>query len=215
MAKKTGKKSAKKKAAKKPGAKKTAKRAGKKSNKTSNAPSKESGATKRGAKKRGAKKQGAKKQGAKKAGKAEPKHDPLAPRPIGSGRGATPDEIGRDLVAMINAGRKEDEIWAKWFSPKLVSIEGGQMNMAWHGMKAVRAKSDWWYSAHRVHSIQADGPYVGATGFGVRYSMDVEEIASGRRWQGDELAFYSVLNGKVVQEEFMGKPMADTSAPNA
>lgn len=41
----------------------------------------------------------------------------------------------------------------------------------------------------------------------MRYTMDVEEIESGKRWQGDELAFYTVKNGKVVQEEFMGKAM--------
>ncbi len=170
-------------------AKKAARQTGKKSAK---------GAPKKAGKKTG-------KKSGKKAGKS--RANELAPRPMSTGKGPGPAEIGADFVAMVNAGKKEEEIWAKWFSPKLVSIEGGQMNMAWHGMKAVKAKSDWWYSSHRVHSITADGPYVGATGFGVRFHIDAEELASGKRWEGDELAFYSVLKGKVVQEEFMGKPM--------
>jgi len=178
MAKKSAKKA--KKAAKKAGGKKSAKKS--------------------------AKKAGGKKS-AKKSAKKAKKADALAPRPIGTGKGAGPGEIGADVVAMINSGKKEDEIWAKWFSPKFVSIEGGQMNMAWHGKKAAKSKADWWYSAHKVHSMKADGPYIGATGFGIKFAVDVEELASGKRWQGDELAFYSVLKGKVVQEEFMGKPM--------
>jgi hypothetical protein len=175
----------------------------KKSGKKSKNASKASG--KKGDRK--AQKGSGKKKDEKKGKKGGSKADKLAPRPIGTGKGATPEEIGTDLVAMVNGGTKEPEIWAKWFSPKLVSIEGGQMNMAWHGMKAVKSKADWWYSTHKVHSMRAEGPYVGATGFGVRFHVDVEETESGKRWQGDELAFYSVLNGKVVQEEFMGKPM--------
>lgn len=160
---------------------------------------------KKAAKKTG--KKAAKKPGKKSEKKAAKKADQLAPRPMSTGKGATPTEIGKDLVAMVNAGAKEAEIWAKWFSPKLVSIEGGQMSMAWHGMKAVKSKAEWWYNTHQVHSLQAEGPYIGATGFGVKFTLDVEETATGKRWQGDELAFYSVLKGKIVQEEFMGKPM--------
>lgn len=141
----------------------------------------------------------------KKAGKKAKKVS-LEPRPVKTGKGASPAEVGAGVVEMVRAKTPEDEIWAKWFSPKFVSIEG-MMGQAWHGKAAARSKAQWWYGANRVHSLQADGPFVGATGFGVRYTMDVEEIESGKRWRGDELAFYTVKNGKVVQEEFMGKAM--------
>ncbi len=155
---------------------------------------------------KGAKSAGKKgKDAGKKAGK-KAKQASLEPRPVKTGKGATPAEVGAGVVEMVRAKTPEDEIWAKWFSPKFVSIEG-MMGQAWHGKAAARSKAQWWYSANRVHSLEADGPFVGATGFGVRYTMDVEEIESGKRWQGDELAFYTVKNGKVVQEEFMGKAM--------
>ncbi|HZW08991.1 MAG TPA: SnoaL-like domain-containing protein [Phycisphaerales bacterium] len=204
-------------------AKKAAKKTARKT--TKNGASKSArGAAKKSAKKTGGKSVagagGASAAAGKKTGKktgkkkAASRADALAPRPINSGRGATPAEIGQDLVNMVNAGVKEEEIWAKWFHPKFVSIEGGNMNMAWHGRRAAKSKADWWYSNHKVHSMKAKGPYIGATGFGVKFNLDVEEISTGKRWQGDELAFYSVLNGKVVQEEFMGKPMpAGDAAP--
>ena len=154
-----------------------------------------------------AKKKAAKKKASEKSAKKKPgKKQSLDPKPVKSGKGPTPGEVGAAVVEMVRAGAPEEEIWAKWFSPKLVSIEGG-MGQAWHGRKAVKAKAAWWYGAHKVHSIEADGPFVGATGFGVRYTIDAEEIESGNRFKGDELAFYTVKNGKVIQEEFMGRPM--------
>lgn len=155
--------------------------------------------------KKHAPKKAAKKAG-KKAGAKRPDVDPNAPVPISSGKGPGPGEVGAGVLAMINAGKREDAIWAKWFSPKLVSIEG-QMGMAWHGLKAVKGKAEWWYQAHKVHSMRADGPFVGATCFAIRFTIDVEELASGKRWQGEEFALYTVLNGKVIQEEFLGRPM--------
>jgi hypothetical protein len=179
-------KKAKKQAAKKAG-KKSVKKVGKKASKKAVS-----------AKKPGARKKVGKKAGASKAA--------LAPRPIKTGRGPGPAEVASGVVEMVRAGAPEKEIWARWFSPKLVSIEGS-MGQAWHGRAAVRAKADWWYGTHEVHSLEAEGPYVGATGFGVKYTIDAEERATGKRWKGEELAFYTVRNGKVVQEEFMGKPM--------
>jgi len=130
----------------------------------------------------------------------------LAPKPIKTGRGASPAEVGAGVVAMVNAGESEKAIWDKWFNRNFVSIEGN-MGRAWHGRPAAQAKSDWWYGANTVHSLEADGPYTGATGFAVRYTIDAEEKATGKRWKDSEIAFYTVKNGKVVQEEFMGPPM--------
>jgi len=127
-----------------------------------------------------------------------------APDKVKTGRGATPAEVAAGIVAMLREKTPESEIWDRWFSRKLVSIEG-QMGLAWHGMPAVKSKSQEWYDQHVVHAMEVDGPFVGATGFGVRYSIEVEEKASGTRFQADELAFYTVRNGKVVQEEFMGR----------
>ncbi len=143
----------------------------------------------------------AKKPAAKKPAR---KVDPTAPRPVSSGKGPTPSEVGAGVVAMLRAGKPESEIWAKWFSPKLISIEnmptGG---MAWHGIKAVRAKGEAWMQENAVHGVEVEGPYAGATGFAVRYTMNIEHKPTGNTQSMTEVGVYTVKNGKVVLEEFM------------
>lgn len=126
----------------------------------------------------------------------------LAPRPISTGKGLSPMEIGTNLVRMFNAGQWA-EIEEMFWSPKVVSIEGFGVSMGWHGEKAVRAKGEEWVRTHNIHSASAEGPYVGATGFAVKFTMDVEDTTSGKRMNMVEVGVYSVLNGKIVQEEFM------------
>ncbi|MBN8646239.1 MAG: nuclear transport factor 2 family protein [Planctomycetes bacterium] len=155
------------------------------------------------------KKKAARKQQVKKAAK-KPSKKPagksassaLAPRPISTGKGLSPMEVGTNVVRMFNAGQWAD-IEEMFWSPKVVSIEGFGVSMGWHGVKAVRAKGDEWMRTHRIHSASAEGPYVGATGFAVKFTMDVEDTASGKRMNMVEVGVYSVLNGKIVQEEFM------------
>lgn len=147
----------------------------------------------------------AKKPAAKHAAKKPAKKvDPTAPRPVSSGKGPTPTEVGAGVVEMLKAGKPESEIWAKWFSPKLISIEnmptGG---MAWHGIKAVRAKGEAWMQEHAVHGVEVEGPYAGATGFAVRYTMNIEHKPTGNTQSMTEVGVYTVKNGKVVLEEFM------------
>lgn len=148
---------------------------------------------------------------AKKATRARPakkrpgkKIDPTAPRPVGSGKGPTPAEVGAGVVEMLKAGVPESEIWAKWFSPRLVSIEtmptGG---MAWHGLKAVKAKGEAWMQENAVHGVEVEGPYAGATGFAVRYTMTIEHKPTGNTTTMSEVGVYTVKNGKVILEEFM------------
>lgn len=146
----------------------------------------------------------AKKPAAKSAGKAAkksaPKRDALAPVAVKTGAGASPLELGAKLVADFNSGKME--MTGAW-SKDIVSIEGMGVSMAWHGRKAVDAKNAWWMSDHIVHGARAEGPYVGATGFGVKFEMDVETRSTGKREKMVEIGVYTVKNGKIVQEEFM------------
>jgi len=145
-------------------------------------------------------KEAAKKSGAKSAAKG----DPLAPVGVNTGKGASPLDIGRDLVAHFNAGKNDADLWAKHFNMKaLESIEGHGTNMKWVGGKAVKAKNEWWMSDHVVHGARAEGPFVGSTGFAVRFTMDVETKSSGERVTMNEVGVYTVANGKIIREEFM------------
>lgn len=124
------------------------------------------------------------------------------PKAIKTGKGASPAEVGGELVRMFNAGQFA-EIEQKFWSPKVVSIEGVGVAMAWEGRKAVRHKNDEWMKTHTIHSASAEGPFVGATGFAVKFRMDVEDTASGSRTAMEEVGVYTIKNGKIVQEEFM------------
>ncbi len=133
------------------------------------------------------------------------------PVPISTGRGASAMDIGTDLVAMFNRGQLR-EIEDKYWSPGIESVEGFGVSMAWRGRKAVEAKNAWWSQDHVMHGASAEGPFVGASGFSVKYRMDVETKSTGQRETMDEVGVYTVENGRIVREEFMyaaPKPQGD------
>jgi SnoaL-like domain len=122
------------------------------------------------------------------------------PSTVNTGSGPGPAEIGKSLVELYNAG-KWDEPCKKWWSPEIVSVEG--MGMAWSGRSAVNEKNAGWYREHRVLGGSAEGPFVGASGFAVRFRMEYEHMPSGKRIRMDEVGVYTVQNGKIVREGFM------------
>lgn len=138
-----------------------------------------------------------KKPGRKPAGRS------VAPAPVKTGPGASPMEIGQSLVSMFNRGQFA-EIEAKWWNPReITSVEGVGVSLAWAGKAAVDAKNHEWMADHIIHGASADGPFVGASGFAVRFRMDVETKSTGDRRVMDEVGVYTVKNGKIVREEFM------------
>ncbi len=144
----------------------------------------------------------ASKGGAGKGGKKNKGAKAIKPKEIKTGKGMNAMEVGQELVRMFNAGQFteiEDRFWA----PKIRSIEGFGVAMAWDGRKAVRAKNHDWMSTHKIHGASASGPFVGATGFAVKFSMDVEDTTNGQRTTMEEVGVYTLKNGKIIQEEFM------------
>jgi ketosteroid isomerase-like protein len=127
--------------------------------------------------------------------------DPLKPVKVSTGRGPKPAEIAKDFVKMFNRGVKDQKIWDKWFNRNFESTEG--RGLRWIGRRAVQAKCDQWADEYTIHSSKADAVYVGATGFAVRFMVDLEHKPTGRRHEADEIGIYTVRNGKIVAEEFM------------
>ena len=125
-----------------------------------------------------------------------------APFKVSSGSGPSPAQIGADLVALFNRA-KFREIEDKWWSPNIESIEGAGVNQGWRGRAAVDGKNQWWASTNTIRGASAEGPYVGSTGFAVKFRMDVEEKPSLKRWTMEEIGVYTVQNGKIIREEFM------------
>lgn len=128
---------------------------------------------------------------------------PGSPKRVTTGPGASPEELGRRLVSEFNKGNAAVTEQGLW-SPKIVSIEGG--GMAWHGRKSVDAKNADWSARNTVLGAVAEGPYVGSTGFAVKFRIEVQDNGTGRRIVMDEVGVYTVKNGKIVVEEFMYGP---------
>jgi hypothetical protein len=144
---------------------------------------------------------------ARKAGKkAGPKRSSTAPLPVKTGRGPTPREIADAVVANLKAGRPDKEIWDRYWSNQIESVEGEGQAMAWRGRRALQAKSDWYMQNNTLHSVQVEGPFVGAAGFSIKMIVDAEERESGVRRVMEEIGVYTVSKGKVVREEFMYGP---------
>jgi predicted ester cyclase len=104
---------------------------------------------------------------------------------------------------LLKAGKHEDAAH-QFNAPNIVSIEAMEGPMARvEGAAAVKAKSDWWYGAHEVHSVAAEGPYVNGNQFVMRFDMDVTEKATGKRNKGSEIGLYTMNDGKIVEEKFL------------
>lgn len=125
----------------------------------------------------------------------------LGPQAVKTGSGASPLQVAQDFTAMLRAGQAH-EVEAKWLAPSIESVEGVGASMSWSGKKAVLAKYRGWEADHEIHDWQIAGPWVGATGFVLRYTIDVSQKSTGQRTMMEEVAVYTVRNGKVVREEF-------------
>lgn len=127
--------------------------------------------------------------------------------PVNTGSGPSAGAVGRDIVDMFNKGQMK-EIEDKYWSPGVVSVEGEGVGLAWHGRKSVEEKNAGWMATHRMHGASAEGPYVGSSGFAIKFKMDVEDTSNGSRVMMEEVGVYQIQNGKIVREEFMYGPTA-------
>lgn len=124
--------------------------------------------------------------------------------PVSTGSGATPVQVGKTLVAMFNEGKLR-EIEDMYWAPDIVSVEGMGVAMEWRGRAAVTEKNHGWLKENRIVSAKAMGPFVGASGFAVHFTMEIEKIADGSKTSMEEVGVYTVRDGKICREEFMYK----------
>jgi ketosteroid isomerase-like protein len=111
--------------------------------------------------------------------------------------------IGQDVVDHVNSGIDSDApLWDKHYHPDFESVEGD--GTTHKGRAQVQEKHNWWNGMMTVHSVSAEGPFVGDSGFTVMFTMDVEaKDGSQPRSTMREIGVYTVKDGKVVREEFM------------
>jgi ketosteroid isomerase-like protein len=121
----------------------------------------------------------------------------------------TASEIGEKLVKFCQEGKNIDSI-NTLYSDDIVSVEAfappGGADRTAKGIDAVRAKHDWWTANHEVHTAETYGPYPhGDDRFAVRFVYDLTQKPTGKRVMMDEVAVFTVANGKVVREEYFYK----------
>lgn len=110
-------------------------------------------------------------------------------------------EIADDMVAMAKAG--DFHIGEKYWADDVVSIEPMDGPMArLVGREAVLGKTIWWYANHEVHGSETFGPYVNGDQIAIRWTIDVTAKESGERMQMDEVALYTIVDGRIAEERF-------------
>jgi ketosteroid isomerase-like protein len=114
-------------------------------------------------------------------------------------------QIGKQLVELCKQGKNMESI-DKYYAENVESIEaspppGGER--AVRGIAAVRGKNTWWVENHEIHKAEAEGPFPhGGDKFAVIFRYDVTNKPSKQRIKLDEVAVFTVANGKIVREEF-------------
>jgi ketosteroid isomerase-like protein len=73
------------------------------------------------------------------------------------------------------------------------------------GIEAIKGKNKWFFDNHELNGEEVNGPFVGDNQFAVEYKMDTTEKASGKKMHMEEMALYTVANGKIVREHFYYK----------
>ena len=110
-------------------------------------------------------------------------------------------EIADDLVALCKQG-KFGESGEKYWANDVVSIEAAGPTPESHGIEAARGKGEWWSNSHDIHGVEVNGPWVNGDQFTVQFKMDVTFKETGVRTEMNEIALYTLKNGKIAEERF-------------
>ncbi len=123
---------------------------------------------------------------------------------------AVPDTkyVGNRLVELCRQGKNLDAI-NEFYAEDVVSVEAQvppEMPATMKGIDAIRGKNDWWMKNHELHGSDAKGPFVNGERFAVVFHHDVTPkigASKGKRMSMDEVAVYTVRDGKIVHEMFL------------
>ncbi len=116
-------------------------------------------------------------------------------------------QVGDRLVELCRQGQNLEAV-NTLYSPDIVSVEAiddGTMPRQMNGIEAVRGKNQWWFDNHEVHAASVDGPFPHDDRFAVKFHYEVTPKSgpmAGNRYAMDEVALYTVKDGKIVREEF-------------
>ena len=130
----------------------------------------------------------------------------------------TTQEIANQLVALCRAGKNIEVVEALLHSD-VVSVEARgdeTMPAEMRGRDAIRGKNEWWVNNHKIHSAGVKGPYPNGDRFAVIFDFVVTPVTgpmAGKKMRMEEVALYTVEDGKITREEFFYDMTGASSAP--
>ena len=114
-------------------------------------------------------------------------------------------EIGERLVSLCREGRNMDAI-DELYADDVVSVEAAAppgTDRTSTGIEAVKGKNQWWIENHEIHAASVRGPFPhGDDRFCAVFEFDVTSKPEGKRLKMEEVAHFTVSDGKVIREEF-------------
>lgn len=119
----------------------------------------------------------------------------------------TTKEVADQLVALCRAGRNIEAV-DSLLSADVVSVEARgdeTMPAQMSGRDVIRGKNQWWIDNHKIHSAEIKGPFPNGDRFTVIYNFVVTPVAgpmAGKKMRMEEVALYTVQDGKITREEF-------------
>jgi hypothetical protein len=116
----------------------------------------------------------------------------------------TTHEIAKKYVELCRSHQNHVAI-ETLFAPDAVSVEAAAMPGSpaeSRGVKAIGEKGKQWMENHEVHASSLEGPWPHGNRFIVRFSYDVTNKPSGRRFKMEEAGLFTVEKDKIVREEF-------------
>lgn len=114
----------------------------------------------------------------------------------------TTQEIAARFYELVQAGDFET-IYNELFSPDAKSIEPASgMLPSVEGMEAIREKGKKWHEmVEAMHGAYTNAPIVAGNHFACAMGMDIT-LKGSPRHQLDEIAVYTVQDGKIISEQF-------------
>lgn len=130
----------------------------------------------------------------------------------------TTKEVADQLVALCRAGKNLEAV-ETLLSADVVSVEpagNDAMPAVQTGRDAIRGKNEWWQQNHKIHSAKIKGPFPNGDRFAVILDFEVTPKAgpmAGKRFRMEEVALYTVSEGKITREEFFYDMSGGGEAP--
>lgn len=115
--------------------------------------------------------------------------------------------IGNRLVELCREGKHLQAI-DELYSSDIVSVEAKasgdeSMPRIMEGIEAVIGKNQWWVENHEIHASEVSGPFPhGDDRFAAIFNFDVTNTLINQRFKMEEVAVYTVADGKIRLEEF-------------